>query len=330
MIMKDPEALGFDPARYVIWDWNYWDTVAIPECVNLHALGSYSRAEIGKSAVAREFPEILDKQGEPRAFGSVQVLKKHGYEVILCSASRSHGDTFYCPVPLHAANIAGAAKAVASEKLLGHCVTSWAIRLNDYLTQVPYIGLASYARSRPKESSDALLYAYCQTLFGAPPGKFIQAINLLGIRMLPFATCAMNAVQWNSLKDSLPAPEEYLVTYLANLKKIDPARFDSLAATLDKAVVDIPEGIRLMAEFFTEAKKGLDILEAWLTGARFLLATALVGQRILKQEKGPELALILEQTRSDYEAFLRRREDPQSAAKNAGLVYDALIEFFWR
>ncbi len=131
MIMKEPEALGFDTETYVIWDWNYWDGDKTPETVNLHALGSFSQENIGKSGILKDFPELVDGKGKLRSFASVQVLKKHGFDVILCSASRSYGDTFFCPLPMHAANIAGAAKTVSSENLLGHCVTSWAIRLND-------------------------------------------------------------------------------------------------------------------------------------------------------------------------------------------------------
>jgi hypothetical protein len=145
---------------------------------------------------------------------------------------------------------------------------------------------------------------------------------------MPFAQSMSTGVQWNSLKDSLPPPRGYLKKYLANLKKIHPARFNAFPETIKKAITDIPEGIRLLSEFFTEAKSGFDVIEAWLTGACFLLSTALIGERILKNEKNPDIALILERTRNEYESFLRRRENPLSAAKNAGLVYDVLIEYF--
>jgi hypothetical protein len=54
----------------------------------------------------------------------------------------------------------------------------------------------------------------------------------------------------------------------------------------------------------------------------------LIGERILKKEESIEIAMILEQKKNEYEMFLRRRENPLSAAKNAGLVYDALIDYF--
>lgn len=326
MIMKDPEALGFDRDKYVIWDWNYWDGDKKPESVHLHALGRYSPETLKQSGILQKFPELVDGKGALRSFGSVQVLKKHGFEVILCSSSRSAGDTFFCPGPVHAANIAGAAKTATSEKLLGHCVTSWAIRLNDYTTQVPYIGLATYARSRTGKTSEALLHGYCRELFGTNPDKFIRAMTILGVS-LPFAQAVTSGVQWRrDWKDSIPAPAGYLKKYLADLKKNNPERYNSFPKTLQRAVAEIPEGIKLLSEFFTEAKQRHDIIDAWLSGAGFLLSTALISQRLMMNRRTSELKAILNHRKNDYEALLRRRETPLSAAKNAGLVYDTLID----
>jgi len=327
MIMKDPAATGFDRQRFVIWDWNYWDTDQPPERVNLYALGRFSREEVGTSGILRDFPELVDGQGRLRPFGSVQVLKKHGFDVILCSSSRSHGDTFFTPRPHHVANIVGAAQTVVAENLLGHCVTSWSVRLNDYAAQLPYIGLAAYAASRPGKSSTELLEGYCRKLFGTDPAKFIRAIHLLSINM-PFVQAGTTGVQWNTLVDSLPAPKGFLKNYLPKLKRIHRERFDSFPVSIQQAITDVPMGIKLLAEFFTEAKGGFEVIEAWLTGARFLLATALIGDRILGKQKGPEFPVILKQIKDEYAAYLRRREDPLSAEKNAGLAYDALIDYF--
>ncbi len=192
---------------------------------------------------------------------------------------------------------------------------------------MPYIGLATYASSRTGKSSEALLDGYCRELFGTDPDKFIKAIKILGVSM-PFAQAVTTGVQWNGMKDSLPAPENYLKKHLAGLRKTDPSKLDSFSGTIRKTISDMPEGIKLMSEFFIEAKKGFDVIEAWLTGARFLLSTGLIAQKILKKEKIQEIATILKNSRNEYETFLRRREDPLSAAKNAALAYDTLIEYF--
>jgi len=329
MIIKDPEDLGFDRKRYVIWDWNYWDTDKTPEKVNLHGLGCFSRERLQHSGILKEFPELADNTGRPRPFGSVQILKKLGFDVVLCSASRSDGDSFSCPAPFHAGNIAGAAKTAATENLLGHCVTSWAIRMNDYTSQIPYIGLATYARTRAEKSSEELFSGYCRTLFGADPGKFIKATSMLGAGMAPFTSgVTVSGVQWNTLKDSLPPPKGHLKKYLADLENRDPARLRAFPGAIRKSISDITEGINLLSEFLAEAKSGFDIIEAWLAGARFLMSTALAGDRIMREGGGLEMATVLEHEKKAYDAFLRRHENPLSAAKNAGLVYDASIDFF--
>ena len=325
MIMADPGATGLSPQDFVIWDWNYWDSEQAPLRVNLHALGAFAQADIAAKGILKDFPDLVDSEGKLRPFGSVQVLKKYGFEVILCSSSRSHGDTFYFTRPAHAGNIVGAAKTVVAENLLGHCVTSWAIRLNDYVTQIPYIGLA--ARTSAGQPSDELLAGYCHELFGADPVKFIKAINILGVD-LPFMQSGTSGVQWNSLKDSLPAPAGYLEQHLAELTKKYPSTLRSYQNSLRQAAIDIPEGIKLLTEMFAEAKSGFDILDAWLTGARFQLATTLIAQRIFTADNDPALPALLTQHKYEYEAYLRHREDACSAAKNAGLAYDALIDLF--
>jgi len=323
MIMADPGATGLSPRDFVIWDWNYWDTEQTPQQVNLHALGRFTQANIATSGILKDFPNLVDDAGKLRPFGSVQVLKKYGFEVILCSASRSYGDTFYCPLPVHAKNIVGAAKTVAAENLLGHCVTSWAVRFNDYTTQIPYIGLA--AKTTAEKSSDELLADYCRELFGADPAKFIKAINLLGVS-LPYMQSGSSSVQWNTMKDSLPAPAGYLQQYLADLTKKYPSTPTYQQNAFRQAVTDIPEGIKLLTEMFADAKAGFDILDGWLTGARYQLATALIVQRHLTGVTDPALPALLTQRKHEYAAYLKHRETPRSADKNAALAYDALID----
>ena len=79
---------------------------------------------------------------------------------------------------------------------------------------------------------------------------------------------------------------------------------------------------------FAEAKAGFDILDGWLTGAHYQLATALIAQRIFTGVTDPALPALLTQHKHEYAAYLRHRETPRSADKNAGLAYDALIDLF--
>ena len=84
----------------------------------------------------------------------------------------------------------------------------------------------------------------------------------------------------------------------------------------------------LLKEFFKEANSGFEILEHLISASHFLLILALAGERIMRGEKNSELAMALKSTKDDYIAFLKRRETPLSAAKNAGLVFDSTIDYF--
>ena len=84
-----------------------------------------------------------------------------------------------------------------------------------------------------------------------------------------------------------------------------------------------------MSEFFNEAERGYEIIEYWLTAAKFLMDRVLIGFKIMNgAAPSSEIAGILETGKNEYACFLARRETPASAAKNASLIYDPLIEFF--
>lgn len=326
MIMHYPDSVDLISKDFVIWDWNYWDTDGIPEQVIVRSHGRLKKEELNDE-VLKLLPELLDKNNNLQPFYSVKTLKKLGFDIILCSSSSSAGDNFYCPAPIHTGNIVGAASTVKKENLLGNCVTSWAIRLNDFITQIPSIGLATLAIKEPEKNSKALQYKYCENLFGVKPDKFIKASDALGISM-SFTQAHSTGVQWDGMKGSLPAPSNYISEYLIDLNKNNPEALKSTAVTINSALVDIPQGIKLLSEFFQEAEKGFEIIEYWLTAAKFLLDRVLIAQKIINNVKSPEIVQLLEIQKAEYTAFLKRRETPKSAEKNSGLVFDSIINCF--
>ncbi|HUI64201.1 MAG TPA: family 20 glycosylhydrolase, partial [Bacteroidota bacterium] len=132
-IMKYPEAISQIPKSFVFWDWNYWDGDSVPPSVMIWDRGRrLSREELTSSDLER-YPEILDRHGNLRPFYTADALKRLGYDVVLCSSSRSSGDGVFAVRQMyHASNIFGAARKAAREHLLGNCVTSWAIRIPSY------------------------------------------------------------------------------------------------------------------------------------------------------------------------------------------------------
>lgn len=326
MVMRHPHSVETIPKEFVIWDWNYWDTDAAPEKVQVWGEGMLSKEDVRDGTIA-SIPEITDDKGNLRGFYASPALKRMGYDVILCSASRSAGDNFLFPSSTHAGNIVGAAQMVATESLLGNCVTSWAVRLNDFIPQIPAIGLAAQALKEPERKSEELLRSYCERLFGCQPDKFIKATRMLGVSF-PFAQASTTGVQWDGMKGSLKPPSGFLEGLLKKVKSESPEAFDGYSAKIATALKEIPLGIGMLKEFFKEAERGFDILEHLISASHFLLILALTGERITRGEKNRELAIALKSTKEDYTTFLKRRETPLSAAKNAGLVFDSTIDYF--
>ena len=81
--------------EFIIWDWNYWDGDSTPDRCN--GLGKRKRITKDKIAdsVLKSFLEIVDKRDNLNSFYTSDFLKRHGYDVILCSSSRSHGDAVF-------------------------------------------------------------------------------------------------------------------------------------------------------------------------------------------------------------------------------------------
>ena len=326
MVMRHPDSLDAIPKKFVIWDWNYWDTDTTPDKVLVWGKGLVAADEL-EDEIKSSIPEITDDEGNLRAFYASPALKRMGYDVILCSASRSAGDTFLFPSPKHAGNIVGAARMVANENLLGNCVTSWAVRLNDFTIQSQFLGLAEVALKHPNKHSEELLLERCEDLFGCRSDRFIKATELLGVS-IPFAQASTTGVQWDGLKGSLQAPCGFLEGLLTKVKSESPEALEDYSVKIAAALKNIPEAVGLLKEFFKEVDRGFEILEHLISASHFLLILALAGERIMRGEKNRELAMALKSTKMDYIAFLKRRETPLSAAKNAGLVFDSTIDFF--
>jgi hypothetical protein len=325
MVIRHPESINQISRQFIIWDWNYWDTDTTPEKVRIWGKGTLAKDEID-TELAGTYPEIFSSTGELQSFYTVRTEKKHGFDIILCSSSRAEADNVYCPRLMHAGNIVGAAATVAKEDLLGNCVTSWAVRMNDLITQAPSIALAERALSHPDKSANDLLVEYCREFFGAEPAGFIQAMGILGVS-LPFAMASTTGIYWNGLKDNLPIPPGYLKSHLKLLEEKDPKWLATYPGIIEEACTSIPRAIALLAKFFSEAHGGLDVVEHWLTAAHFLLQRALIARQVILNQVFPETVEVLNKQKQEYSAFLCRCQTAESAKKNADRVFDALIDY---
>ena len=328
MILRYPEAMNTVPKNYLIWDWNYQHTDSVPDETLVWGEGSLPKEKI--PVRSRElFPEIIDEDGRLRPFYTAHALKRMGYDVILCSAVRAAGDSPFVPVvEIHSGNVAGAARLCARLGLVGNCVTSWAIRLNPFEVQEPLLPLAPKALRNPEMPLGDLESRVSKELFGLETTDFYSAAALAGRDMPPLLCGPTMAVQWNRLKDSLPTPPGYLKKQLAKWKtENDGAFFDTLKKRLEDAEDNTVKASSRLEKFAMQATKGFAILDNWLEALRLQFWMIKAAKMIFYDQVTPETVHLLEVLKNRYVLMLGKIETPQSAAKNASLVFDWILEY---
>lgn len=335
MILKHPESLSIVPKEFVFWDWNYWDTENSPSQIMVWSeAGRIPIEKVGEDIV-RQFPGIMDSEGNLRPFYTSDKLKSEGYDVILCSASRSYGDgVFAGPHHTHAPNIFGAAKKTITSDLLGTCVTSWAVRIPNYETQAPWLYIAPLAIKNPALSYQEVLDKTLGDLFGITDEEFYEAISLIGISV-PFADKKSTGIQWTNLKDSRPAPPGFIKDLIEKWKSSGNGEtWLENKAIIEGAPEKINAGITRLNEFVPKSTKGFEILKAWSKAGYHQFWQSLVANEIVRYAEGnpeissEEMVALLKSLRSDYKAWAESWMTPASAEVNTGLIFDAIICYF--
>ncbi len=325
MVLNHPEQMDAIPPSFDIWDWNYWDGDVEPDTVRIWGGGARKKADITEE-ILELFPEILTPEGSLNGFYTADALKRMGYEVILCSAARSSGDSVFCPrTELHARNIAGAARKAAVSGLAGTCVTDWAVRLNSWETHRSYLPLAPIVLNNPAAGVDETLESIGSGLFGCDARGFIDAVDRLSAASVPFAGAHSTAIQWSGMKDSLPAPSGYIENLIRDWET--SGRLEEELESIDARIARISRGAAELASFVDQARAGRDTLHFWMRAAHCQLWQAVMAREILQKRRTKENAGLLREMRAGFEQLLRFDQTPTSAAQNAALVYDALIEY---
>ncbi|MEI7435306.1 MAG: family 20 glycosylhydrolase [bacterium] len=326
MVLHYPEELHQIPKDFVIWDWNYWsyDQANPPTRVWGHNL--ITKEQLTPEILAT-YPQIVNDRGDLVPFYTADFLTAAGFDVVLCSASRSHGDSVFCPdFELHYQNVAGVAKKTALTALLGQCVTSWAIRLNPLETQDIILRLAPMALRNPEKPARNLLTEIGMELFGINPDPFFKAVLALG-RGFAGAGSGTTAIQWSRGKDSLPAPPDYIASLIESMERDNPEELKALQDKLRQVSSAFPQALSELAVFLHSASSGFEQIEPWLTAGYFQVQHSRLATLIFTGQSDPCLIPWAQHLKRRLADWLACSETQKSADKNAGLVYDSLIEF---
>lgn len=332
MILKHPNEITTLGEEFIVWDWNYWDGDYSPESVMIWSEGKRIAQDNIPERVVLEMPEIFDESGKLNAFYTSDFLKRMGYEVILCSSSRSYGDAVFAGRnDVHVDNIIGAARKTSKKQLFGTCVTSWAVRVHNYETQEPWFYLAPLTLKNPNMSKDELLLTATNDLFGLADTTFFDVFSQIGYSF-PFANEKSTGIMWTGMKDSKPAPNGYIKNLISTWKKNNS--WSSLVERIKKSTATVSSGTSNLQNIIPKVKSGLSILNNWFLAGYFQYWQSIIAEEIVKRTENnsfisdEELIQLINSLKRDYKNWAENWMTQKSAEQNAGLIYDSILEFF--
>lgn len=330
MILSHPVEMEAISNKYLIWDWNYWDGDSIPNQVMVWGKGRLSKENITQE-IHRNFPQII-QANNLNPFYTSDYLKEKGYDVILCSSSRCYGDAvFVGRNNLHIDNIVGAARKVMKLDLLGTCVTSWAVRVPNYETQEVWLNLAPLTIKNPTITKDKLVDQTLYELFGVNDNSLNSAFEKISYSF-QFANNNTTGIMWTGLKDSKPAPQNYINELIEKWKQ--RKQWEEIVKTISQSAKSISIGINELNQLTTKTNGGYDILNEWSKAGYFQYWQSFLANQIVRKEKceskfnNVELANLSVKLKKEYTSWAREWMTSRSAEENAGLIYDSLINYF--
>lgn len=330
MILGHPNEIEAVSNKYLIWDWNYWDGDTIPNQVMVWGKGRLPKEKITQE-IQRNFPQII-QANNLNPFYTSDFLKEKGYDVILCSSSRCYGDAvFVGKNNLHIDNIVGAARKVMKLDLLGTCVTSWAVRIPNYETQAVWFKLAPATIKNPTVTKDKLVEQTLSELFDLNDNTLNNAFEKISFSF-PFVNNNTTGIMWTGLKDSKPAPQNYISELIGKWNQ--RGQWEEMANTVSRSTKNIAIGITELNQLIPRIKRGYEILNEWSKAGYYQYWQSILANQIADNEKGAtkinreELVNLSIKLKKEYTEWAKQWMTNGSAEENAGLIYDSLINYF--
>ena len=340
MILTQPDDIDVVPPEVTIWDWNYWDGTDSPPATRVWGRGVMRADEIDEE-VRRSVPDVLDPEGRLVPFHSARFLKRKGRAVVVCSAARSSGDSFFFGQhDVHGPNVVGAVHTAHSAGLVGSCVTSWGIRVHPWETQMPWISMAGLASIDPELSYEATEAGVAQELFGIPRDEFLALQRGLGATY-PFARRRECGIQFDRLKDPVPPPEGYVGGLLAEWSAT-PGLPAALREEIEQGREALDAAASLLRRLIAGAHPGggpgqipvVGVLDAYSRALHFQTWAARFAAEILAGAGGMEVTRDLHQvigaTRRTMACWTGEWMTPRYAELVAGLLYGPIEEYCTR
>ncbi len=254
-------------------------------------------------------------------YESAEFLKSKGFEIIVCSAARSSVDGPFTPkAAVHAVNILKAEKTRRRLGLLGHCVTSWSLRLNPIQAGEPLLVLPELSMRHPDMTQEDLI----RKSFAASLG-FDEAWDaVLALSECDGRIRIFSAVQWNGLKDAAPAPEGYIARWIQEWIETKEEYWLNRRQMFEGMIGSITHALEKLKPY----ADGSPVAQIWYEAGNLelrylhLLAKLLIVPDKVSASDFEELDIACRY-------FFKKEETARAARIHVGLLLEPLIDF-WR
>ncbi len=280
MVLKHRESIGEISRDFIIWDWKY----------------------------------TQDYEYESSDF-----LKSKRFEIIVCSAARSSVDSLFTPkVIVHASNILNAESKRRRLKLLGHCVTSWSLRLNPILAGEPLLVLPEMKMRHPDMAHvDLIRKSFKNSLGFDEAWEAALALSNCGGRVRIFS-----AVQWNGLKDAEPTPKGYIAKWIREWIDTNERYWTNRRQMFESMIDSVECGLEKLKPYAS----GSPVAEIWNEAGNLELKYLhLLSKLLIASDRVP--ASDFEELAIACRRFFLKEETERAARKHVELILEPLIDF---
>ena len=288
MIYAHPETVKEISSDFMIWFWGY-------------GIGNGVETE------------------DTALFEGVDFFRENGYDVVVCPAVRSAGDSPFYVRWQHAGNVMNAVRKAQRDSLAGVCVTNWAIRLGCFDMTLPLLEVAPRLWRDPAGDASAILRGIREEYYGIADADLLQKVLFW-----PNGYMILTSVQWNGWKDGTFPPEGFFR--------------DKRQWILDKA--DGGDAMKYLPQWAEDLRKNeaeyAGMIQPDTPFRETLCAMLSLRNRFVytlyegcfgESPDFAKLAVGLEEIRKECEALYLRDQMPASAAHNAELLVQPLKEY---
>ena len=304
MVAAHPQCLDDLPRETIFMEWNYSRSAShASECIAWHPQDRTLTAENFERFEPADWretfrPYALHDDGTVNPYYPTDFLLDKGFDVILASACRCSGDSYWFPNnERHYPNLVDTARHARDSKVLGQCVTDWSVRRAPPGTRMLGIatGLWGLTDELDVDAASERFASECCGLDDSVGAKLLQASLLLS-RQPPF---------------SRPSRVDNEVFQPCDLvRDAEDMNVNEERARLPELREGFEEASNVLGDVILEATQpGVTWLAQWLLAADALLLRTSIAEAVLDYKEARLSSDRARELLSDIDALEKRTRE---------------------